>query len=127
MSTITTPIKQREAAVKAARTNGKPKGKTATARPGAAKKSTSGKQDVQTVKVTRWRDTAGVDLVKGLRVRGDGADATIIGTVAYRHTHEIDGKSVGMIGVSLTKPAKVGGRTVKNRSFRADELTAVPE
>jgi hypothetical protein len=56
-----------------------------------------------------------------------GQDAKVIGTVAYRHTHDIDGKPVGMIGVKLSKPGKIKGRAVKNRTFRADELTAVPE
>jgi hypothetical protein len=67
------------------------------------------------------------------RIRGqvdDGSAAAIVGVAAYRHTHNIDGVAVGMIGVSLTGKSdalKIGGRTVKNRSYRADELTVVVE
>jgi hypothetical protein len=110
----TTPTKQKAAAL-AAVTGKKSTAKPAPAKPAPAKKP------------SRWKDSAGVDLVKGLRVKHGGK---AIGTVAYRHTHSIDGKDVGMIGVALSakgEVAKIGGRTVKNRSFRADELTAVPE
>jgi len=111
----THPVTQKANAVEAARAKAKGKGKApaATAKPSTKK-----------VTPSRWRDTNGVDLVKGVTVEHDGKR---IGTVSYRHTHSVNSNPVGMIGVSLAKPAKVGGRTVKNRSFRADELTAVPE
>jgi hypothetical protein len=120
MPTLTTPTRQKAAAVAAVTGKAKakkPDVKKSTAAPKAAAKAPS-----------RWRDTHGVELIKGLTVMDNAG--SVLGTVAYRHTHNIDGKPVGMVGVALTgkgDAAKVGGRTVRNRSFRADELTAVPE
>ena len=117
MPNTTHPVRQKATAVATAQGKKKPAAKSLTPKP-APKKAPS-----------RWKDTAGVDLVKGLRVRAGGSGDKIIGTVAYRHTHSIDGKPVGMIGVALSEKgatAKVGGRTVKNRSFRADELDGRP-
>jgi membrane protein involved in colicin uptake len=76
---------------------------------------------------SRWVDSVGVELVKGISVELNGDR---LGEVAYRHTHEIEGKPVGMVGVALTGKGDaltVGGRTVRNRSYRADTLTIVVE
>jgi hypothetical protein len=121
MATTTHPVTQKKDALAAAA-----KGKPAAKAKATATKATPATPAKKAP--SRWRDSAGVDLVKGLTVKAAGK---IVGTVAYRHTHDIDGKPVGMIGVALSPKAgdlvTLNGRKVKNRTFRADELTAVPE
>jgi len=121
MPTTTHPVTAKQEAVRAAR------GKKAAAKKSTAEATAAKPKPAPTKRApSRWRDTNGVDLVKGLSVEHDGKK---IGTVAYRHTHEIEGKPVGMIGVALSgkgATAKVGGRTIKNRTYRADALTAIP-
>jgi len=60
----------------------------------------------------RWKG-----LTKGMRVKaGD-----ITGEVSYRHTHEIDGEKIGMVGIKVDgQDVKLKGRSVKNISVRAD-------
>ena len=49
------------------------------------------------------------------------------GVASYRHTHNIEGEPVGMIGVLIDAPegeaVQLSGRTVKHISYRADTLT----
>jgi len=76
---------------------------------------------------SKWSDSTGHIIEKGVTVKADGQ---AVGTAQYFHTHEVEGKPVGMVGVKLTGKGdllKVGGRSVKNRSYRADALTVVPE
>ncbi|HXP37482.1 MAG TPA: hypothetical protein VN817_06935 [Solirubrobacteraceae bacterium] len=131
MPATTTPTAQKAAAKKAA---GHDKSKPASKVPqskevtAAQKKAEKAKAVEAAKRVAKWTDSKGVELVKGTKVLYDGKP---IGTVAYRHTHHDDNdKPVGMIGVALTGKGEalvIGGRTVKNRSYKASELTAVPE
>jgi hypothetical protein len=133
MAAVTTPIKQREAAKSAVA--GKAKKPVATAdlkadhkqKAAAIMKEKKAAPPKPMRDRSKWKDASGQEIVKGVTVKADGK---AIGTAAYFHTHEVDGEKVGMVGVALSGKGdalKVGGRAVKNRSFRADELTAVPE
>lgn len=128
---LTTPSKQKAAAAKAA---GHGKAKAATKVPQSKevtaeqKKAAKAKAVADAKRVAKWTDSKGVELVKGTKVLYDGKP---IGTVAYRHTHHDDKDNpIGMVGIALTGKGdalQVGGRTVKNRSYKAADLTAIPE
>ena len=137
--TVTTPIKQREAAkasvTKAAADHAaltadhKAKGKKLAAEKRAASKPAEKPARDR----SRWNDTTGHPIEKGVTVR---AGDEIVGTAKHFHTHhdkdangkDIKSKPYGMVGVELTgKGGTIKGRTIKNRSFRADELTIVTE
>jgi hypothetical protein len=124
LSNTTTPTKQKEKAKREA-------GHTV-----AASKEVKAKQDKEAkakqaerdARIAKWRDGNGVELAKGITVKHNGK---VVGKVAYRHTHHDEkGKEIGMVGVALAGKGDalvIGGRTVRNRSFKAADLTAVPE
>ena len=141
MTTISTPIKQRETAKKAAAAKAKKPVANADIKADHKQKAAAIKKEKAATPPkpkrdrSRWSDATGHVIEKGVKVKHDGK---IVGVAKYLHSHyekdadgnDIKSKPFGMVGVELTGKgdlAKIGGRTVKNRSFRADQLTAVPE
>ncbi len=111
----TAPTKQKEQAKKAA-------SPPASKEVEAAKKAADKKKAAERAA----RDAKWLGYGKGDRVRTEDGRT---GTVSYRHTHEVDGKPVGMLGVLMDAdkkaPAQVGGRKVKHISFAATDLTRI--
>jgi hypothetical protein len=100
--TVTTPVKQKAAANKAAG-HGKakpPASPEVKAVEAERKPIAKEKADTRAKRVARWMRSNGVQLVKRVRVKDQDGD--VIGVVSYRHTHTVDGAVVGMIGVALT-------------------------
>jgi hypothetical protein len=128
----TTPIAQKKAALAAVAAKGKkPAVKGARTDVPASKGVKAAAKPARDR--SRWNDSTGHPIVKGVTVMHEGMS---VGTAAYFHTHyekdtkgvDIKSKPIGFVGVeSSIKGEKVGGRAVKNRSYRASDLTAVVE
>lgn len=127
MPATTTPVKQKAAAQKSVADKSAALKKEHAAKLKAIAKEKAAAPPKPKRDRSKWSDATGHIIEKGVTVKVDGKP---IGTASYFHTHQIDGAPVGMVGVKLTGKGdtlKVGGRSVRNRSYRADELTAVPE